>query len=266
MRKTKIVCDTNIWYEFAKGNYDVSKMKDQNLIGTHVSITELAQTPNMTENPELFKRTLIALKDNYKGIIKTNPYEYLIGAFFYGFKPDQSLANRILSGFDAFIQMDLNSIPIDVLNKTRNDIENVVSVQKSISEPINEGLITIRQNIKKNGGKKKRKKINTIDSWKQFISDTVLSYSREFLNTDYKININHEQWKYFEFIILTFEEYFLRLEISANRKFDKNDWGDLLNLVYVQPGDKYWTEENKWNTIFRENETLSKYIYRKNTT
>ncbi len=266
MNKTKIVCDTNIWYGFANRSYDSSRTKGQNLIATYVSIAELAQTPNMTENPELFIKTLSALKKNYKGIIKSNPYEYLIEAFFYDFKPDQSMANRILNGFDAFMTIDTNSIPIEVLNKTRIDIKNVMDLRKSISEPINTGLITIRQYIKKNGGKKRRKKARTISSWKRFVSDIVLSYSREFLDKEYKIDINHPNWHFFEFLILTFEEYFLKLEISGNGKFDNNDWGDLLNLVYVQPHDQYWTEENKWNNIFRQNETLSKYIYKKNAT
>jgi len=162
--------------------------------------------------------------------------------------------------------IDPESIPNHAIIKTKSDIEKLIQMQKSISDPINEGLNSIRKNVKKGGGKKYRKKINTIYSWKKFISETVLIYSRQFLGKEYKIDLSDPSWSQLDFLLLTFEEYFLSLEISGNRKFDKNDWGDLLNLAYVQPEKKYWTFEKKWNNIFKENETLSKYIFNKNAT
>lgn len=261
MNKTKVVCDVNIWYGFAEGTIDIHKVRNQNLIATFVNLVELAQTPRMTSNPRLFIKTLLALKNNNSAVIKANPYEYLIQAFFHDFKPDYSLANKILIGFDTFMTITPDSIPIQVLNETRIEIDRVIAVKNSISELMNKGLIAVRQYIKKNGGKRQRKKVNTIFIWKRLISDIVLSYSKEILDNEYKIDILHPSWHNFELLLLTFEEYFLRLEISGNRKFDINDWPDLINLVYVQPFDKYWTCENKWNDIFKENETLSKYVF-----
>ena len=102
---------------------------------------------------------------------------------------------------------------------------------------------------------------STLFPYTTLFRSIVLSYSKEILDNEYKIDILHPAWHNFELLLLTFEEYFLRLEISGNRKFDINDWPDLINLVYVQPFDKYWTCENKWNDIFKENETLSKYVF-----
>ena len=35
-------------------------------------------------------------------------------------------------------------------------------------------------------------------------------------------------------------------------KMVPNDWYDLTLLAYVEPGDKYWTKEGKWNQLIRE--------------
>ncbi|MBN2614132.1 MAG: hypothetical protein JXR71_00430 [Bacteroidales bacterium] len=261
MTRNKVVCDLNVWYEFAKGTINPNLLSHQYLVATFVNITELAQAPNMIKNPRLFGNVLFAIKRNYSSVIKANPWEYLIQAFFNDFQPDISVANKILSGFDAYMDTSPNSIPINVIEETRVEINKVISEKKSISEPINNALIPVRQNIKETGGKKQRHKRTTITSWKRFLSDTALIYSKEFLDKEYKIELDHPSWRHFELLILTFEEYFLRLEISNNRKFHMNDWPDLINLVYVQPSDKYWTFENKWNTLFRETGSLAKYVY-----
>ncbi len=33
---------------------------------------------------------------------------------------------------------------------------------------------------------------------------------------------------------------------------ESNDFYDLLNLVYVEKGQYYWTKENQWNTAMKE--------------
>ena len=43
-------------------------------------------------------------------------------------------------------------------------------------------------------------------------------------------------------------------------KFQPNDFYDLSNLVYVQPGDKYWTKEKRWKRIISERANLDEYL------
>ncbi|MBL0281926.1 MAG: hypothetical protein IPQ11_16530 [Bacteroidetes bacterium] len=43
-------------------------------------------------------------------------------------------------------------------------------------------------------------------------------------------------------------------------KADRNDENDLQNMIYVQPGDLYWTLEKRWLSIIREIK-LDKYLY-----
>ncbi len=263
----KIICDTNIWYNFANGKIKKESLENPYLIATYINLVELAQTPNMTKNLVLYINTLKAIKENHSAVIKSNPYEHIVKLFFPDFIPDYSLANKITSGIEVYINnIEPETIPKNVIEKVNKEIREIKDFKNSLSDPINNGLQEIRKSIKANGGKKERKKKNTIKSWKQFISDTVYYYSKENLDKEYSIDLNDRSWDLLELLLLTFEDYFLELELSGNRKFDSNDWGDLLNLAYVQPNKLYWTYENKWNNLFMKNKFLKKYIYRNNAT
>ncbi len=259
--KNGVICDTNIWYQFAKGAIDENYIKNHKLIATFVNITELAQSSNMILKPQLFINTLKALKKYNTGVIKSNPFEHILDIFFNDFKPDHSLANRILSGFDTYMSIEPKLISKNDMNKALKEIEHVKIDRLSISDHVNAGLPEIRKNIKLRGGKKHRRKITTIDSWKKFISEIVLSYSKEFLKKEYRIELRDPSWTKFEFLLTTFENYFLELELSNNRKFDMNDWGDLINLVYVQPNKYYWTFDRNWSNLYKDNKEISKYFF-----
>jgi hypothetical protein len=43
----------------------------------------------------------------------------------------------------------------------------------------------------------------------------------------------------------------MRLETSK-MKIQANDWFDFAMLAYVQPGDKYFTYEKRWNRLIEE--------------
>ena len=262
----EIICDTNIWYNFANGSINKKQLDNPFLLATYINLVELAQTPNITNNPVLYQKTLIAIKNNHDAIIKSNPYEHIIRLFFPEFKPDYTLADKLTSGIEAYISIEPSTIPKSAFEKVDKEIKEVIEFRKSLSDPINNGLHEVRKSIRLNGGKKQRKKKDTIQSWKKFISDTVSFYSKENLNKEYRISIEDRSWPLLNFLLLTFEDYFLELELSGNKKFDFNDWADLLNLAYVQPNKLYWTYENKWIKLFQKNKILSKYIYRDNAT
>ena len=50
MEKQKVICDTNIWYELNSGDIDSQKIKAVNLIGTILSVRELASIYNMIKD------------------------------------------------------------------------------------------------------------------------------------------------------------------------------------------------------------------------
>ena len=45
-------------------------------------------------------------------------------------------------------------------------------------------------------------------------------------------------------------------------KIKDNDWFDFSILAYVQPGDKYWTNDRKWLRLIKE-AGCEEYLYEK---
>jgi hypothetical protein len=45
-------------------------------------------------------------------------------------------------------------------------------------------------------------------------------------------------------------------------KIKDNDWFDFSILAYVQPGDKYWSNDKKWKILIKD-AGCEKYLYEK---
>lgn len=50
--------------------------------------------------------------------------------------------------------------------------------------------------------------------------------------------------------------------LKAKKKYVKNDIFDLLHLVYVSPGDKFWTKESQWIKIILSKPWLKDYLFK----
>jgi hypothetical protein len=75
---TKIICDTNIWYNLANNHLESYKIKGLKLIGTSVTVHEISETSHLVKNLDLVKRVAKAFLDYNSGIMVLNPFEYLI--------------------------------------------------------------------------------------------------------------------------------------------------------------------------------------------
>jgi hypothetical protein len=229
-----VICDTNIWYDLAENRKNIDRLVGVELIATSVNITEIASAPYLVSDIGLIARTADAMYKNNHKVVISNPMEYLISLFHWEYEPNTIAERRLLEGLNTLMDMDLNYIPAQNIVDTERQIKEVLDSQNELASRINNGLQKIRQNIKRQEGKEKYRKIDFIDKWKKYFSELVL-----------------DTWEYY---------FKNNLEIG-NWKFDKNDWCDLFNLVYVYPGSKYWTSECKWNRIFDSNERLRKYNF-----
>jgi hypothetical protein len=52
-------------------------------------------------------------------------------------------------------------------------------------------------------------------------------------------------WVKLELILAVMRYWFNELELSG-RKVEPNDFYDFIQLMYVQPGELFWTLEKKW--------------------
>ncbi|GAJ07797.1 unnamed protein product, partial [marine sediment metagenome] len=108
---------------------------------------------------------------------------------------------------------------------------------------------------KKITDKKKHKEEDTIHLNRNLISLFVSSQTNDNgLPNDF-------EWNKIELFEHTLKQYFMELE-TTDMKVQPNDWYDLFQLIYVQPGDKIWTRENRWkNLIIKAG--MEKYLYEK---
>ncbi len=255
-----IICDTNIWYDLANGK-NIDQINGVQLIATSVNIMEISSTPNLITNFGLVTGAVKSMyKYNHKVII-SNPIEYLIELFYPNYESNTETERRLLERFN--ILMDINEDDIPLQNKidAEKQIQEIIKSQNEFVGKFNNDLIPIRQRIKKQVGKDKHRKRDFSETWKQYFSKLVLEYSKQHCNKEYELDASNISWTQIEFFLYTWESYFKNNLEIGNWKLDKNDWGDLFNLVYVNPNFKYWTSENKWNKIFKDNERLRKYNF-----
>jgi hypothetical protein len=256
-----VICDTNIWYNIANEKISEEQLEGVKLYATSVNITEISSSPNLVKDIDLVVRTIKAMKKYAFRVIIENPLEYLISSFFHEFNPDSKTELGLLKGFDTLVSMDVNGISKKTINKAKNQIDQIVQPQIEEANKMNDDLIIIRKKIKKTEGKQKHRSNNYINTWKEYFSKLVLEYSKLHCDKEYLLNTNEKSWEQFEFFLYTWEHYFKNNLEIGNWKFDKNDWGDLFNLIYIKDEFKYWTIERKWNVIFNSNNKLKKYNY-----
>ncbi|OQA90529.1 MAG: hypothetical protein BWY27_00770 [Bacteroidetes bacterium ADurb.Bin234] len=260
MNKQKIICDTLIWYNIANGNIKKEELKDLYLIGTAVNIAEIARSSHLNKDKINLLQEVIDALTNYHDIIYvSNPYDHIISIFYPSFEPNNNYTNNMLNDFEKVLQIrDFDNIDWEEINKHRQYLNNK---RQEYSDIVNEILMVSREHIKFNHLKKKHKNCNFKDTWKSFIIKIIANYSKREYNHEFIIKEDDIRWSRLDFFLSVWDEYFKCLDIETNRKFHNNDWEDLFNLVYVQPGFKYSTRENKFLEIIKNNRDISNYLY-----
>lgn len=258
-----IICDTNIWYDIAKGNIMPEKIANLKLIGTAVNIVEIASTPNLVKDIELVKRTIKALQNYHFKIISTNPFDHIISIFDSSFEPNDEQVKRLLNDFETLDNIpNLTELSSKELEVVKESVSKVVARKDYITGVVNDVLFQTQIFIKNNHLKKSYLSKSYKDSWKSFFIMLISEYYKEKYKKKFSIAENDIKWERLAFFMTAWDEYFKHLDIQYGRKFKNNDWYDLFNLVYVQPEFKYWTSEKRsWAKMLKENNYLKPHIY-----
>lgn len=254
-----LVCDTNIWYGIADGTINPETLKDYYLIGTAVSIYEMASTPMILSNFELVKGGIKALLDYHHRILKGNFYDHLICQFDNKYIPDYSTTEEILQEMLRIPEMNFPSIPQSNIVNTKERISRMQIDKEKLIAELNSKFAIEKRAIDDPKKKRKYKKTDFTHSNKRHI----IALANDYLNRTSRyvpnITIDHSGWKNLEFFLQTWNKFFLMLDTQSDMKLSKNDLPDLFNLVYVQPGQKYVTRDSKWIGIFKQDPLLSNY-------
>jgi len=262
--KENVICDTNIWFDIACGNIKPETISNIELIGTAINIVEIASTPKLYKDFELVIKTIKALEKHYSLIFRANPIEHIISIFNKSFVPNDEHSIRLLDDFEEFEQYYAsNNLSDDDISLLKNEICKSFERYDYITEIINNTLSERKAIDKNNNSKEDCELKSNKNSCKSFFIYIITEYYKKEYNGVLEIDINDPNWEQLDFFITAWDDFFKHLEIIYGSKFRRNDWNDLLNLVYVQPGYKYWTNENKrWAKLLRENGRLKSYIYK----
>lgn len=258
-----IICDTNIWYDIATGKIKTETISKLNLFGTAINIVEIASTPNLKKNIKLVRQTIKALKKHHFIIIGSNPFDHLLWLFDPSFEPKDEQVINLLNDFEIFdkneILDDLSCEEWDIMN---DSISENLKRKSSISEFINDALSQSQTIIKNNSLRKSYISKSYKDSWKHFFFMIITNYYKDKYGKDLTISENDINWKQLDFFLTAWDEYLKHLDVHHGSKFKNNDWFDILNLVYVQPEFKFWTNEKKsWAKLLKGNKVVKPYIF-----
>ena len=246
----KIITDTNVWYHISEGKYKNILKDNLPLCLTSWNILELLTSPKLKMSNE--KKKVI---EAAKTIVDLNP-------MIISEEPFSFIASNILG------------IPNQRVHKLRiKDLEKLINDEISNDELIkyiefrNERVIQFRDSVKKQQANNLTnfQSTTTLDMGglieavgQQTIAEveSILKLSRADINQQHLI-LNGSQINFF---LRVRAIYNFKLDNEVGYKVEKNDQGDILNMVYVGQKDKYWTGDCKWikNII---DSGLSDFIY-----
>jgi hypothetical protein len=254
--KTKVVCDTNVWYNIGEDLLAAEKLSEYCLVATFYNFEELNTSPKTVSNFHKVRRASKAIIDHSCEQILENAILYLArltNPYHVDKKFHYNLGIR-------------NWNEIRLMGKLAHDFECTPEVtslyQQNVARKISESqqVSKIENTLALNVQKEARK------AWKQNKQNYFKSSLKGiigFLNVALRDSDAIELTKEFdisqiELFLSAFLYYYKGLEIGK-MVAQPNDMYDLFNLIYVRPGMKYLTMEKRWRSIIAE-AGLSHYL------
>ena len=228
-------------------------LRENQLIGTYLSIDEFSKTHNLINHFEYTQAAIQSLM-KYSSLVQYEPpliYLKRLDDPRIKFNPKNKIGDIL--GFTSLIA---NGHELDP-NQKDNYITHCKEREQGFQEAcniFNEQANRINEQIKaQNKDKDKHRRENSIPLNRNFISFLV---SEETQKEGLSDIFNWSQIELFENVLKLF---FNDMELGAI-KLHPNDWYDLFLLLYVQPGSKVWTNENRW-IRYVERSGMGKYLY-----
>jgi hypothetical protein len=257
----KVFCDTDIWYKIGDGIYCPEQFKNVKLVATFYSLTELCTTFKIAKDPLRVKRAGLALlRNSYQQIINNFPDALLaVDTPFY--KSRNLNGSRYIRALGNFCAMSDREV-LQFAESRREEIllmlyQNKFDYTNAIKN-YNETMLKDAKQIVLNMGKKKARSLNLKPNLVKNFRELVKIYGNEW-NTTYVLKENFD-WSKFEFLIYILEAYYKDLWVDPKMRSKDNDLFDCFNLVYVRPGDMYWTDDKLILRLAKET-GMTKYLF-----
>ncbi len=246
----KTIADTNIWYYLGQAPKLFEKIKDMPIVPTFVNIYELSKSHNILDKEELSRAAIQKMFAYKKHVIYEPPFVYISKLHnTFEFDPVKEIGTW-LKFTEKFAKG--HSIAEDKKEDFKKEIEQIRANLDFGANLFNTEAEEIRKRIK---NKKEHKKKDTHQVTGGFLNFCVETISNK------KHNLEGFDLNKIELLVKTLDHFFKTLETSK-MKIQANDWYDFVILAYVQPGDKYWTKEKRWNRLISE-AGCEEYLYEK---
>lgn len=259
MDRPKIICDTNIWYNLGDGKIDKKVAEENHLVASFYAFEELNTTYNILNDSDKVIKTSKAIVEYSKGQILENAILYLtrtIDKYYIDERYTYNLGMRNWNEVRSLATLKLGvALPKWALDMYQENIKNREKEGVDIAKAENALSASVREKAKRDYKKGKEKYFQTVS---ENIVALLNYYLKEFtmgrieFPPDYKFT-------QLDLFLNAFVEYFFRLDVGG-MKVQPNDAYDLYNLIYVQPGMKYWTLEKRWLRII-EGSGMGHYLF-----
>lgn len=243
---TRVICDNNIWHRISLGEFQ-NELNTVSLIGTYVNAEELATSWDIIHDFKYIQGVFQAFNKYHKKIIEINPLDFILFHTIPEYKPNTEKFKQWLGIIERILQTPSN-FKLGWLGRYR--VKRFIKKHEKkygfLTKDINKKLKMMKKPFL-SWDKNKRAvylQQNTLEINKEWVASMLSGYS------GMAITKEMIDWKYFELFIHAVDRFFRNLEKNLRNKehmkVKQNDWCDLFNLVYVTPGNLYFTRDNEW--------------------
>ena len=242
-----------IWYDLSKGRIPIPDPDKYSLICTHLSLTEIAFSPNNFHKLEDVQNTIKSVLHVNPYFIKLSPTEHARTIIDPEYDPQYDRDEDLML---AFLRILPNHPKEGLLNNDfKKQLAKISAIRKhnfneqaEFLNKLYDAPIELKRVLKR------------YSKNRSYFEDSKRLLLHE-LNQFYEANYDLENvdWYQFEFY-LAVHGHFMRTMDFSRMKADGNDHNDLRNMLYVQPENLYWTKERRWLTLAKE-AGMSQYLY-----
>jgi hypothetical protein len=250
------------------GNGTIKKPENVKLIATWNNIAEIGYShPRIKEQIDivLVQKAAQAIIDYSDYIIEDDPFTFSANRI----QPTLSLKTKSIKNI--LIDIAENGLPSENTYEEHSASYGVfMKIKEEFAEGTNAKKLEIRKGIFANTIEKNKFKVADNEQLDNHAYWTLLDVDN-FLDKEHKLKIYFDDEadfrgslesikRMFELYIHVKQRFFKKWVLDKSMLVERNDFFDLLNLVYVDKGQYYWTKEKRWVTAIEE-ANMNKYKY-----
>ncbi len=251
-----VVCDTNVWYRLADGRLKWWNVINKNLILTQVVIEELHSTEVIYKKPDLFLSVVRAIRIHASHVFLLDPLAYV---YFRNKGADNVFHEKLMDNYRALINLRRSDKwrweNADSLERLSDKIKLWNQPTTNLCNDVNTNTLPQLKARSKALGKKTIDKENLEVITAKFIYDSIKERFSDGVEIGRNVNLNN-----LELFLVVFEDFLKYLSKVPTSKIQDNDLNDLMNMLYVTSGMKYWTFDERWSEFISNNAKTTKYL------